>query len=111
MSCNKFKNSNNFCHDVLIVRHTNNRALQIGEVREYLNEHEEDYEPDDDDNEEDTNHSSILLGATSPVSKRDLINSVPSRLDCDRLVSQWFNSQDPGNCKLPVLSKLPGRVN
>ena len=71
-------------------------------MREYLNEHEEDYEPDEDTNEDDTNHSSILLGASSAVTRAELVNSVPSRLVCDRLVSQWFNSQDPGNCKLPT---------
>ena len=70
-------------------------------MRDYLNEHEDEYEADDDNDEgEEVNHSSILLGSPSgATTKEDLLNSVPSRNTCDQLVSQWFNSQDPGTCK------------
>ena len=45
----------------------------------------------------------MALGNTTPASKADLLAALPERYVVDRLVSRYFNSNDPAMSKVPAV--------
>lgn len=73
--------------------------LQIEEVKGYFNEApDEDFDPS---NEWQT--AAMALGNTRPASRADLLAALPERSVVDRLVSQYFNSNDPAMSKVTTV--------
>ncbi|KAL9120712.1 MAG: hypothetical protein Q9187_002732 [Circinaria calcarea] len=70
------------------------------EVKKYL---DEDDEPPDNHltgiEDQVSQGAAFVLGNPVPVTKTELLDSIPPKPIVDRLVSQWFNSQDPAHRK------------
>ena len=74
--------------------------LQIEEVKGYFNE-----APDDDfDPGNEAQTAAMALGSTRPASRVDLLAALPRRSVVDRLVSRYFNSNDPAMSKCRLFS-------
>ncbi|KAL5443909.1 hypothetical protein PMIN06_008573 [Paraphaeosphaeria minitans] len=66
---------------------------EIGEVKDGIEDDEdEDQEEDWDD---DAAQSTVTFGMPRSITKTQLIQAMPSKEECDRLLPLWFNSADP----------------
>jgi hypothetical protein len=73
--------------------------LQIEEVKGYFTE-----EPDEDfDLNNDGQTAAMALGNTIPANRADLLAALPERSVVDRLVSRYFNSNDPAMSRVPAV--------
>lgn len=71
------------------------------EVKKYLDEDVELSETHLDGTENQAcQGAAFILGNPGPVTKMELLDSIPSKPIVDRLVSQWFNFQDPAHRKI-----------
>ena len=70
------------------------------EVKEYL---EEDDEPPEEHldgiGDQVSQGTAFILGNPIPVTKMELLDSIPPKPIVDRLMSQWFNSLNPAQRK------------
>ncbi|KAF2139918.1 uncharacterized protein K452DRAFT_320016 [Aplosporella prunicola CBS 121167] len=71
----------------------------IKEVKNLLENEDDDEEepekPEPEFDEEKPFRFSLVVGSPPPVSKKDLLRSLPPKAEVDRLVTLWYNSQDP----------------
>lgn len=71
------------------------------EVKKYLDEETEPSETHLDGTESQASQgTAFILGNPIPVTKMELLESIPPKPIVDRLMSQWFNSQDPAQRKI-----------
>lgn len=73
--------------------------LQIEEVKGYFNEApDEDFDPSNG-----VQTAAMALGNTTPASRADILAALPERSVVDRLVSRYFNSNDPAMSRVPAV--------
>lgn len=75
--------------------HWSSLLKEIEEVRDSLEEDEEANEKEDEEWDHFNARSSVTFGIPKPISKADLIQAMPPKLEVDRLLPLWFNSADP----------------
>jgi hypothetical protein len=73
--------------------------LQIEEVKGYFNEApDEDFDPGTEGQT-----AAMALGNATPAGRADLLAALPERSVVDRLVSRYFNSNDPAMSRIPAV--------
>ncbi|KAF2397331.1 hypothetical protein EJ06DRAFT_481729 [Trichodelitschia bisporula] len=66
----------------------------IAEVKEALQDDDDEHEPDPEAETPDTLQL-LMLGVPASVTRADLLREIPAKSVCDTLLWHWFNSNDP----------------